>query len=126
MFAALTNHKDVAAVKACTTKDRDGSGKKTKRCWEQRWTWALPLEIIYLTPLENWNPCNLEFLDKRGNLFDKKQKELKRNGSKDHPYIGYSNRDNWEKVPSEFFKGQNGRDLADTGAGYYAEGNIKH
>merc|ERR1711881_155674 len=113
MFAALTNHKNVASVKVCTD--------KKQKCWEQRWTWAIPLEIIYMTPLENWNPCNLEFIEKKKD-FEKAQNAEGRTGKIDHPIRGYTERDYWQKVPSKFFKGKNGRDLADTGAGYYAEG----
>ena len=29
--------------------------------WEQRWSFAIPLEIIYLTPLQSWNPYNLKY-----------------------------------------------------------------
>jgi len=29
----------------------------------QKWTWAIPLEIIYLTPLAKWNPYNIRYCD---------------------------------------------------------------
>lgn len=36
---------------------------KRKQCTteRQRWTYAIPLEIVYLTPLYKWNPYNLQY-----------------------------------------------------------------
>ena len=32
-----------------------------KEKYEQKWTYAIPLEIIYLTPLHKWNPCKIPY-----------------------------------------------------------------
>ena len=43
-------------------KKRDGDGKETcQHDYSSRWSYAIPLEIIYLTPLYNWNPYDIEY-----------------------------------------------------------------
>lgn len=94
-------------------------------CWEQKWTYAVPLEIVYLTPFEKWNPYNLTSYGKRdfGDINDDKS------GTQSNPYEGFSERDYFMKVPSDFYSGEGDRDLADTGKGHYARdenGNVVH
>lgn len=64
MFAAMTTQERVAPVEACSA-EMTGSGTSTK-CDDsnrisQRWSYATPLELIYLTPLTSWNPHNFEY-----------------------------------------------------------------
>ena len=33
--------------------------------YPQKWTYAIPLEIIYMTPLYAWNPFNIEYKGER-------------------------------------------------------------
>ena len=70
MYAAMTSQKEIAGVEIPNNKKCKWyvpPGKKWKdrvRICEkihQKWTWAIPLEMIYLTPLHRWNPYNLEY-----------------------------------------------------------------
>ena len=36
-------------------------GKRVCKLYSQKWTYAIPLEIIYLTPLSRWNPYDIQF-----------------------------------------------------------------
>ncbi|XP_052268520.1 uncharacterized protein LOC127869902 [Dreissena polymorpha] len=57
LFAAQTTSEEVAAMsmESCQII------RKTEVCnrYTARYTWAIPLEIIYLTPLLAWNPYNI-------------------------------------------------------------------
>ena len=56
VFMALTDHSEVAemTVKVC---DND-----TVACVaSQRWSYMIPLEVIFITPLSSWNPYNLTY-----------------------------------------------------------------
>ena len=46
-------------------RNADGNGG-SRQCTtvDQKWTYAIPLEIIYMTPLSSWNPYNLEYKGK--------------------------------------------------------------
>jgi len=50
MWAARTTMSKVSGLKVFT--ELDGYT-------EEKWTWAIPLELIYLTPLGSWNPYGL-------------------------------------------------------------------
>eukprot|EP00493_Phyllostaurus_siculus_P009640 UN09764 len=52
LWAAMTTHEKVAGYKICQT-EYPTAGEEPG-CWEQKWTYAIPLEIVYLTPLYNW------------------------------------------------------------------------
>ena len=54
IYMAMTSQSKVMPMrdKRCK-KDRCGQA-------EQRWTYAIPLEIFYLTPLHKWNPYDIE------------------------------------------------------------------
>ena len=56
MFVALNTQEKVASVefKKCVG--------KPKKCYQlrQKWSYAIPLELIYMTPLYKWNPFNLK------------------------------------------------------------------
>ncbi|XP_012934635.1 mucin-17 [Aplysia californica] len=89
---------------------------KRKVCHEttKRMTYAIPLEIVYLTPLHQWNPYNLT-------LRPKAQRSVvtesgKRNGkfTPDKAYNG-SYHSIYYRIPTELFTGREvGKDPADT------------
>ncbi|XP_035828404.1 uncharacterized protein LOC101855217 [Aplysia californica] len=66
MWVAQTTQKRVAPIglKHCTKKRVmvNGRWKRRKVCemMYERFSYAIPLEIIYLTPLLSWNPYNIE------------------------------------------------------------------
>ena len=59
LFMAMSTQPKVAGVNLhhCVGRGKD------KKCtdFHQKWTYAFPLEIIYLTPLSKWNPYDLEY-----------------------------------------------------------------
>jgi hypothetical protein len=82
----------------------------------QKWSYAIPLEIIYLTPLSKWNPYDIEF---KGSRFSKLGKTVEaggRNGgqSLDKAFNG-TNGVKFYQTPVEFFSGNEvGAGAADT------------
>jgi len=113
LFAAMTTSHEVAGLKVCDEVD-------TEKCWEQKWTYAVPVEVVYLTPLENWNPYNLALFNSK-NEWNRHQNDNGLDGTVDNPYHGYSDKDNFIKTPAEFFDAAGGRDLADTGKAWYVD-----
>jgi len=115
VFMAMTSNPKVPAVSVnhCT-----GKGK-TKVCkeYKQRWTYAIPLELIYLTPLNGWNPHDLEFKGRSKSKEGIWVTKGGRNGGldKDKAYNG-TNYATWYITPSEFYaKTDSGeKDTADT------------
>merc|ERR1711860_439408 len=93
-----------------------------------RYSYAIPLEIIYLTPLMSWNPYNLEVHDWRHRTVVYKDG---RNGelTKAKAYNGTSP-EKYYRTPVEFFHGTNvDKDAADTDKGAVGvldkHGNVK-
>lgn len=63
MFAAMTTQDEIAGMTYKKCKKRKLKGKVVETCTytEQKWTFAIPLEIIYLTPLYQWNPYGIPY-----------------------------------------------------------------
>ena len=70
MFGAMTSQKEVAGLeipnpnKCKYVIPKGGKWRDRQKVCEmmhQKWTWAIPLEIIYLTPLHKWNPYDIEY-----------------------------------------------------------------
>jgi len=117
LWAAMTTHDKVAGYRICQSED-ESVQDTIEQCWEQKWTYAIPLEIIYLSPLENWNPYNLQMFDRASTFHEMNEGQ---DGSVELPYQGYTEKGQFVKVPQEFFNGNSGRDLADTGRAYYVQ-----
>ena len=62
LFMAMNTRENVTSqtVKNRCQKDIKGVWS-CKDSHEQKWSYAIPLEIIYLTPLGRWNPHNIRF-----------------------------------------------------------------
>ncbi len=60
LFAAATTNPQVSPMKVKTCDGDDCTDH------EVRWSYAIPLEIVYLTPLSTWNPYNLVYKGKAG------------------------------------------------------------
>ncbi|CAH1800445.1 unnamed protein product [Owenia fusiformis] len=118
VFMAMTNQSKVSSVDL-DDQCKNVKGKRTCQHYSQRWTYAIPLEIIYLTPLSTWNPYDLEY---KGNAYSPLGKTVQaggRNGGTkpDKAYNGINSRA-YYLTPQEFFKGGIvGRDPADTAKG---------
>ena len=59
LFMAMTTQPKVAGMKRKTCKKR--RGKEHCKTISQKYSYAIPLEIIYLTPLNRWNPFKIEY-----------------------------------------------------------------
>ena len=59
LFMAMTTQPKIAGMKLKTCTGR--GKKKVCNTMEQKFSYAIPLEIIYLTPLNKWNPHNIEY-----------------------------------------------------------------
>ena len=109
MFVAKTSNPRVASFGADNC--RKERGKEVCDYFEGRHTYAIPLEMIWLTPLQRWNPYNITF-----NTNNNIPKEGQRSGglTNDTAYNGTS-RDKYYMTPMEFYqRGETERDPADT------------
>ena len=124
MFAARTTQQKVAGLKVKNPHKCTGWGS-TRKCEtiSQKWSYAIPLEIIYLTPLAKWNPYDLEYKgDSRSNsgktVYKGPLGPTSRNGGcdpdKSKAYNGTNSRV-YYRTPVEFYTGQEvDTDAADT------------
>eukprot|EP01064_Diplonema_japonicum_P013228 TRINITY_DN20730_c0_g1_i1.p1 TRINITY_DN20730_c0_g1~~TRINITY_DN20730_c0_g1_i1.p1 ORF type:complete len:1139 (+),score=327.72 TRINITY_DN20730_c0_g1_i1:46-3462(+) len=87
-----------------------------KKCWEQRWSYSIPLEIIYLTPLSKWNPYNIPYYSRSDKPMYDDVTTGGRNGKTDKPYKG-TRQDLFYRTPATFFKDATQVDAADTSGG---------
>lgn len=117
MFGAMTDHEEVVAQTVCDDNFQDADGET--KCWTQRWTNAVPLEVVYTTPLNNWNPCNLEEFDDASAW---NAANVGKDGTEGNPYVGFTRKGVFNKTPMQFYHSQAGEDLADTGTGHWAVG----
>lgn len=104
LWAAMTTYPQVNELVF------SGSAGKVK----QRWTYAIPLEIIYLTPLQSWNPYNFTFFG-RGSPNSKIPTMNGRDGK--NTTASAFNGTSYEvfyRTPVEFFSGTTEGDAADT------------
>jgi len=62
LFAAKTTQQKVSPI-SFDYEMEDESGESIYHHTVSRWSYAIPLEIIYLTPLTRWNPYNISKVD---------------------------------------------------------------
>lgn len=125
LWAAMTTQDKIQGVTACTAELINGQGGD---CTEetiksQKWTWAVPLEIIYTTPLASWNPYDLEYCSNVMTSAECAHVQTGPNGNRnggltqDTAFKGTS-RDAWYVTPEEFYSGgAEETDAADTSGG---------
>jgi hypothetical protein len=70
--------------------------------FHQKWTYAIPLEIVYLTPLSRWNPYNIAYHGSFDGDAAKTVTDNSRNGSKAAPYDGTHSR-LFYRTPAAFY-----------------------
>ncbi|XP_074650016.1 uncharacterized protein LOC141905138 [Tubulanus polymorphus] len=108
-FAKTTQPKYAPA----TLKHCRGRGR-SERCElaTQRWAYAIPLEIIYTTPLQNWNPYEIAYSETKPYVKDNST------GSEEFPFSHWSDRGFFYRTPLDFYSNakQSG-DPADTSNG---------
>ena len=101
LFMAMTSNPKVPAMtlKNCIN---EWEGRQGCDKYNQSWSYAFPMEIIYLTPLAKWNPYNIEFY---GWASEEKAKRVTadgRDGTFENPFDG-TNSKNFYRTPSDFF-----------------------
>ena len=99
--------------------------------YEQRWSYAIPLEIIYLTPLYQWNPWNIPVYMWKDPEFKAVNADGRNGGfTPDKAYKG-ARANIYYLTPEEFFQGADepDKDPADTSQGIVGvldnDGNVR-
>ena len=121
LFVALTTQKKIAPFSS----EHCSGRRRNRQCetFTQRVSYAIPVEIIYLTPLNTWNPYNLAYKGEYNSVEGKTVYALnddgqRRNGDKTNPDRAYngSNSKLYYRTPAEFFEKQSEQkgDPADT------------
>lgn len=115
-FGAMTTQEKIAGMNI--THCKDNLRMEDCKHVSQKWTYAIPLEIIYLTPLSRWNPFGLQY---HGNHMEGNPATLnKRSGScKQNRELNGTNSKYFYQTPDEFFTGNTlDRSKADTSMFY--------
>ena len=113
LFVAMTTQPKIAgmSLKSC----KKNNPKKCRQV-HQKFSYAIPLEIIYLTPLYKWNPFDIQY---KGDIKTAAGRTVTANGrnggrTKDTAYDG-TNSKIYYMTPSAFFTGgEVSTDAADT------------
>ena len=116
LFVAMNTQQRVAGMKLETCKS---SWKPRCKTVTQKFSYAIPLEIIYLTPLNRWNPFDLEYKGSERYKYGKTVFQGGRNGGRtpEKAYNG-TNSKKYYQTPSAFFSGKEvSSDAADTTQG---------
>ena len=116
IFMAVTTHPEIAPMSATFCEDKNG--KKVCKEYTKRWTYAIPIEIAYLSPLLSWNPYNLEYRGDPRSDGGQAVTADDRNGTltAEHAYNG-TNSAVYYMTPKEFYAGNERDDPADTTKG---------
>lgn len=113
LFMAVNTQPNVTGM---DLKKCKGKGKWEKCTFmNQKWSYAVPLEIIYMTPLSKWNPHDIEYKGDAKSVLGKTVDEG-RDGelTADKAYSG-TNSKKFYQTPVEFFSGEEvGAGAADT------------
>lgn len=111
LWVAETNQPRVAPMTAYSCQHNSSVGDITCREFTARYSYAIPLEIIWLTPLYKWNPYDLVFHDNR-NIPGANGRT---GGTNSSSAFNGTSLNFYYYTPNEFFKSNEvGRDPADT------------
>ena len=112
LFVSLNTREEVVPteVESC-----DGHGIRRRCIWrQQKYSYAIPLEIIYLTPLTKWNPCNIKYKGHPSTQEGKTVMAGRRTGTMRKPFNG-TNSVRYFITPDRFYEGEEvAPDPADT------------
>ena len=116
LFMAMTTQPKIAGMnlKTCT-----GRGKRREcKTVNQKFSYAIPLEIVWMTPLNNWNPHNIEYKGVYNSDYGKSIHEGGRNGGPTlATALDGTNSKKYYRTPINFFTGSEvSGDAADTTA----------
>ena len=103
LFMAMTSQDKVANVNLTTCR----WGNKDCKTINQRWTYAIPLEVIWLTPLNKWNPHGLEYKgDERYALGKTVYADGRYGGTTPEKAYNGTNSKKYYITPTEFYLGR--------------------
>eukprot|EP00486_Rosalina_sp_Unknown_P006708 CAMPEP_0201569686 /NCGR_PEP_ID=MMETSP0190_2-20130828/11502_1 /ASSEMBLY_ACC=CAM_ASM_000263 /TAXON_ID=37353 /ORGANISM="Rosalina sp." /LENGTH=315 /DNA_ID=CAMNT_0047992301 /DNA_START=678 /DNA_END=1625 /DNA_ORIENTATION=+ len=107
LFAAQNTQEKVSPIEFTYEKEND-DGSIDYIPTSSRWSYAIPFEIIYLTPLTSWNPYGIQY-------FDKDEYDDSKTGgcTKANAYSGWTEKAAYF-TPSEFFQGLTQASAGDT------------
>ena len=110
LFVALNTRKKVAEQTVHDQCKLNKAGEKyCLKTYRQRWSYAIPLEIIYLTPLGKWNPYDIEYNE------DAVQERSRKGGKTKESAFKCAGSKHYYLTPSEFYTGKVANaDAADT------------
>jgi len=117
MFTAQTTQEKVSPIAVEWTEINGITGEVLidGEMTESRSSYAIPLEIVYLTPLRNWNPHGIEYIPMDG--FDPEMflqgKCSDENGENGNPLTGWADFRSYF-TPAEFYERVSTRTGADT------------
>ena len=102
LFMAMTNHAEVVPSRY---RHCEGDGdEEVCVSVEQRWTYAIPLEVVYMTPLSSWNFYDIPY---RGEASSEEGSAVTADGryGGSYPETAYngSNSDIFYQTPTQFF-----------------------
>ena len=112
LFMAMTTQHNVAGMNLTTCR----WGNRNCKTVAQKWSYAIPLEIIWLSPLSKWNPHKLEYKGAENTPLGKTVYADGRYGAMtpNKAYNGTNSR-KYYFTPSEFYIGREvGSESADT------------
>ena len=119
LFVAETTQERVAATSYQHCRFPNSPRRKTCRTMEKRFTYAVPLEVVWLTPLNAWNPFDIEYKGEYDSQLAKTVKAGGRNGgmTRQTAYDGIHSKA-YYRTPANFFAGKEvDVDTADTSKG---------
>lgn len=105
LFVAETTQPRVAPMSITTCRAAARESKSCTRAW-RRVTYAVPLELVFLTPLHSWNPYDLHFKEENLSHLGRTVTAGGRDGKPtvQRAYNGTNNR-YFYQTPAEFFLG---------------------
>ncbi|XP_070209272.1 uncharacterized protein [Littorina saxatilis] len=117
LFVAETTQPRVAPMSVKSCRASAGGGRKVCMTHTRRVSYAVPLEVVYLTPLHSWNPYNLLYKGDKKSPLGRTVLAGGRNGklTSEGAYNGTNSR-HFYHTPAQFFRSGNevNSDPADT------------
>ncbi|XP_013402811.1 uncharacterized protein LOC106168331 [Lingula anatina] len=131
LFMAMTTQPRIAGMGLRDCKNSDDR-RQICQNYQQKWTYAIPLEVIYLTPLSTWNPYGIEYKGDAETELGQTvtENESRYGGITSKTAYNGANSKLYNLTPAEFFQGRVlDSDKADTFRGSVGvldpEGNVR-
>ncbi|XP_063396658.1 uncharacterized protein LOC134681139 [Mytilus trossulus] len=109
LFMSMTSQPQVGGKSLNYCTKEESLQNKPCKYYNQRWSYAVPFEIIYLNPLSNWNPYNITY---KGHYKNDPEAQYvtekgKRNGGNDI-HTAYNGTNSWYffQTPQSFYSGK--------------------